>query len=54
MRISTRVGDSSNSGDESRDHGGSDVETHSGSEVGISRRLMSKKCSEVCNSKAGL
>jgi hypothetical protein len=38
MRISTRAGDSSNSGGKSRDHDGSDVETHSESEVGISQK----------------
>lgn len=55
MRISTRAGDSGNNGGKSRDHDGSDVETHSESEVGISRKTDIKGvCSEVCNSKAGL
>lgn len=55
MRISMRAGDSSNSGGKSRDHDGSDVETHSESEVGIPQKTDVKGVySEVCNSKAGL
>jgi hypothetical protein len=38
MGISMRAGDSNNSGGKSRDHDGSDVETHSEREVGISQK----------------
>ena len=55
MRVSMRAGDSNNSGGKSRDHDGSDVETHFESEVGISQKTDVKGvCSEVCNSKVGL
>jgi len=55
MRISMRIGNSSNNGGKSRDHDGSDVETHSDSEVGIFQKTDIKGvCPEVCNSKAGL
>jgi hypothetical protein len=55
MRISMRIGNSSNNGGKSRDHDGSDVETHSESEVGIFQKTDIKGvCSEVCNSKGWL
>jgi hypothetical protein len=48
MRINMRAGDSSNSQGKSRDHDGSNVETHSESEVGISQKTDVKGvCSEV-------
>ena len=43
IRISTRTGDSSNSGGKSRDHDGSDIEAHSESEVGISQKTDVKR-----------
>jgi hypothetical protein len=48
MRIKMRAGDSSNSEGKSRDHDGSNVETHSESEVSISQKTDVKGvCSEV-------